>query len=640
MPILGPLDPAQLFRTARSAVMGAARRLRPDHNTIAVGSVQFYPTGMRRFYLYAAVAPSRSAARAFDERAVRRAAAFAADGFPRVFDAAPSIADQDTAVFTVRGDDGADERALYVHRSGLVELLWALTVEQPEGGGEALALDASEIAAVLADLAAAVGRRPYAEVSRAGRGRRRFARVDWSINLAPYVSTADGERAWTALRFVDEVPPRAQHQQPAASPTGFGAQRLRNRRRKMVPVKVARVVLGDVLAANGYYEFAAAVEQTVARAAAFEELPPPGPVLAAAGSEPSEEQQRVLDAVYEHFRASGRRVPFSELDKELDLQGMALRPLAESMPPGLLLPVVVSRGGFYRDSDELMVTREGLRYCTRGGEALDMFARGLAYLAKREKPFLPSDSQRDLQVTSAEAAGALHLTKGELRQLRLMLSEYEHQACSRSSWSDDTGSWEIVVGCEYVRRFRGVRDGDQYLRAREGESFAHQLDAEEAIPRFTLIGEQPSSLALDSEPVVMRVENQGPTETFEATVEEIICAQQPPTPWHMRWRGVPEQSQEISTGGHWVLEIARDDALHGAEEGTLTPGFVFLQPYGEVFVAHTLGSGDARYGLPMRVKIRVTPRSDPQRSLENVVTLQITMQGRGVLWDRMRVTHE
>lgn len=69
MPILGPLDPAQLVRSARGALVAAARRLRSDHRTIAARSVHFYPTGMGRFYLYAAVAPSRSAARAFDERA-------------------------------------------------------------------------------------------------------------------------------------------------------------------------------------------------------------------------------------------------------------------------------------------------------------------------------------------------------------------------------------------------------------------------------------------------------------------------------------------------------------------------------------------------------------------------------------------
>jgi hypothetical protein len=198
------------------------------------------------------------------------------------------------------------------------------------------------------------------------------------------------------------------------------------------------------------------------------------------------------------------------------------------------------------------------------------------------------------------------------------------------------------VACEYIRRFRGVRNGNQYLRAREGESFAHQLDAEEALPSFTLICNPPSSPRLDGEPLVIRLENDGPSETFEATIVEITTSEPAPTPWHVRWRGSAEQTKEILTGGHWVLEIAREDALHGAHEGQWTPGFLFLKPHDEeVFVAHAgLGTGGARYGLPMRVRIRVTPRSQPQYSLENVVTLQITEQGVNVLWDRHLVASE
>jgi hypothetical protein len=141
---------------------------------------------------------------------------------------------------------------------------------------------------------------------------------------------------------------------------------------------------------------------------------------------------------------------------------------------------------------------------------------------------------------------------------------------------------------------------------------------------------------------VLRVENPGPPETFEATVVEITGAEQAPTPWHVRWRGSADQRQEIVSGGHWVLEIARDDAVHGASENNWTPGFVFLQANDkEVFVAPSgLGTTGSRYGTPMRVKLRVTPRSQPQRSLENVVALQITEQGRQVLWDRWRVAHE
>ncbi len=130
MAILGPLNPVQLAGAARDALVSATRRLRPDHRSIAMRSVQFPGTSMLRFYSYAAVAPSRVAAREFDDGQVRRAGVFAADAFPGVFDDTPSHADRSVTVFSV-GRDGAHERALYVHPSGLVELLWALARSIP-----------------------------------------------------------------------------------------------------------------------------------------------------------------------------------------------------------------------------------------------------------------------------------------------------------------------------------------------------------------------------------------------------------------------------------------------------------------------------------------------------------------------------
>jgi hypothetical protein len=95
-----------------------------------------------------------------------------------------------------------------------------------------------------------------------------------------------------------------------------------------------------------------------------------------------------------------------------------------------------------------------------------------------------------------------------------------------------------------------------------------------------------------------------------------------------RPRRTTDQGKEIPSGGHWVLDIARQGALQTATENDLAPGFVFLEPNDkEVFVAPGgLGTTGSRYGGPMRVKIRVAPRSQPQRYLENAVTLQITEQ--------------
>jgi hypothetical protein len=638
MAILGPLNPMQLAGAARNALASVTQRVRPDHRTIANRSVLFPGTSMLRFYLYAAGAPSRFAARAFDDGQVRRAAVFAADAFPGVFQDTPSHADRTVTAFSI-SSDGAQERALYVHPSGLVELLWALSPEHPEE--DELLLDTEELAAVVVHLARAVGRPAYAELSHAGRGRRRFARVDWWFNLAVDISATEGDRAWTGFKFTAASPPRARNRLPSLSAVGYGSESLRSRRRKRSPAELARVLLGEILSANGYYEFGAAADDAVQRALVLTDLPAPPTFQDTQHADPSAEQRRVLNAVHEHLREGGRRPTFRELDKLLDLDGLALRPLAESMPAGLLLPVVASRGGMFRDEDELMVTREGLRYCEHGAEELDLLARSVAYLAKREKPFVPSDAQRELKVTSDELGPALGLTATELQQVRLMLQEYEWQA-STSAGSQDRGPWWVTVACEYVRRFRGVRDGDQYLRALSGESFAGQLEADEALARFALIGETPSSSGLDGHPILLRVENHGPSETFEAAVVEITNAPHAPTPWHVRWRGETQQGKEILGGGHWVLEIARDDSLHGLKENAPTPGFLFPQPGDrELFLAQTGPSVvGARYGLPLRVRIRVTPRAQPQRSLETVVTLQISERGLGVLWDRLRVVSE
>jgi hypothetical protein len=58
-----------------------------------------------------------------------------------------------------------------------------------------------------------------------------------------------------------------------------------------------------------------------------------------------------------------------------------------------------------------------------------------------------------------------------------MLNEYEWPA-RRGLGRAPNGEWNVTVDAENVRRFRGIRNGGEYLRARAGESFEHQLDAE------------------------------------------------------------------------------------------------------------------------------------------------------------------
>jgi hypothetical protein len=116
-------------------------------------------------------------------------------------------------------------------------------------------------------------------ISRAGRGRRRFARVDWWFQLAGSVSGHNGQRHWTGLRFAQAPPPRAAHRWPAAPLEGYAGEKLTNVRRRTPAPKVADVLLTDIVKANRYYDFDACVEQTVA--ALLLAGPPTGPDLPA-----------------------------------------------------------------------------------------------------------------------------------------------------------------------------------------------------------------------------------------------------------------------------------------------------------------------------------------------------------------------
>lgn len=207
--------------------------------------------------------------------------------------------------------------------------------------------------------------------------------------------------------------------------------------------------------------------------------------------DPTPVQVRVLDAVHGYFLERGTPATFRQLDKLLDRDGVQLRPVAESMPPGLLMPDVSRRGGFFHADDELMVTVDGLRHCADGLATLDLLARVLAVLARREKAFMPTSSQVDLVVEAADVGGELRLSGVELDRARVLVERFASEAWNSASHGA-SGDWRFTVDLEGVRRFRGIRNGNQYLLARDGaRSFAHQLEEDERRPRFRLVVELP-----------------------------------------------------------------------------------------------------------------------------------------------------
>jgi hypothetical protein len=228
---------------------------------------------MTHCFLYSAVAPSRFTPRSVDDGQVNRAKVFAADAFPGLFPENPVWADDRFTEFAIEDRDGGREHQLYVHRTGLIELMWPLALETLDDDPPSVLVDAGEIARVVAGLARAVGGDTYAQLSRAGRGRRRFARVDWWFQLAVSVPGDNGPRHWTGLKFAVAEPPRAAHRWPASPPEGYAGTELRSVRRRKPAAEIARTMLTAVVTANGYYDFASAVEKTVGREVAGTDQP-------------------------------------------------------------------------------------------------------------------------------------------------------------------------------------------------------------------------------------------------------------------------------------------------------------------------------------------------------------------------------
>ncbi len=75
-----------------------------------------------------------------------------------------------------------------------------------------------------------------------------------------------------------------------------------------------------------------------------------------------------------------------------------------------------------------MVTVEGLHYCLGGKSTLDLLACVLAFMAKREKAFVPTSSQPDLVVRFDEVKNELGLSSLELAQARVLVSQFEPRA--------------------------------------------------------------------------------------------------------------------------------------------------------------------------------------------------------------------
>lgn len=214
---------------------------------------------MLRHYVYAAVAPSRSCQRPFDDQATRRAISFSARAAPDTFGDQPQVSDGSVCQFYCEADDGARERILVVHQCGTVELLWSIALE-PTNNGAGPVLPAVEVIRPLLVLADAVETEEYARLSRLYRWNHRFGKVDWDFAMACRTSGGNGQLTWSEIVVAGGSPPRAAGHSGGSFPlNGIGRWSVRRSQGR----EVVGQFLQQFLIANGYHELGNTVEQTL-----------------------------------------------------------------------------------------------------------------------------------------------------------------------------------------------------------------------------------------------------------------------------------------------------------------------------------------------------------------------------------------
>ena len=203
--------------------------------------------------------------------------------------------------------------------------------------------------------------------------------------------------------------------------------------------------------------------------------------------EPTADQRRLLNVIWQAFRREGNWPSYLGVDQVLDREGLQLRPLVESMPPGLMLPDIqaMSHQWFPRTNDELRVQIAGLVYCDETEADLGLITRAVRYLADRERAYvLPSLSNpQPLLVSSDELRTDLGLTDGEAERVYALLTTFEWRVLDGGGGNPQQWSYRIDV--EEVRRYRDVRRPSEYLAARR-EADRPRLAELPPLPSFKL----------------------------------------------------------------------------------------------------------------------------------------------------------
>jgi uncharacterized protein (TIGR02391 family) len=193
-------------------------------------------------------------------------------------------------------------------------------------------------------------------------------------------------------------------------------------------------------------------------------------------AQPTREQLILMQAVYDVFSETGTWPLYSYIDKTLDQRhGLNIDEIVAELPKTLIRVSTPSP-----PENPLVLRVAGLRYCERGEREIALFVHALKWCVAKERVYTPTSptETEELRVSSEQAREewskeGVEVDTAALMKVRALLeAEAVHVGMS---WGD--ASWEITLNRQ-LRRFRDVRDIDDYLRIVERD------EAERQRPRF------------------------------------------------------------------------------------------------------------------------------------------------------------
>lgn len=177
------------------------------------------------------------------------------------------------------------------------------------------------------------------------------------------------------------------------------------------------------------------------------------------------DQLRVLQAVYDRFRASETWPKFGEVDRQLDRapRRVDVGTVVQTVPKTLLQPLGGPPSAVL--DYPMRLTIEGVSRCTGSQDDVSLFLQALRWMARQERKFTPTTP--DVVTATVDDQSFIRSQRipkrryGDIRRLGELLM-VEHWGWMGAGRNPADGKWHFTLGRD-VRRFASAYTLDEYL---------------------------------------------------------------------------------------------------------------------------------------------------------------------------------